>query len=233
MRHTFPFLSLVLFSSLAVAQERRPPGAPPAFVEIWQNHAPNANGAINPQAIPYGHAMERVFWELGVEARLGSPRFVQRLRTRFPVTDDDARLIAEIAAQSYEISGAIENEATLRYDQICADLRGTWETASALDVAARFDAVERQKAEQLTAHYQAALAPLSPTGRSGLEAHVDTTIRPRMAWGHDLVGLALKVPDVFLAQRKKVCERRLATPASEKLWRHTETAEALDVSKTD
>lgn len=226
-------LSFLICSSLAFAQNRQPPRATPVFVEIWQDHAPNANGATTPQAVPYGHAMERVFWEFAVEAGQGSQRFSQGLRTRFPVTDEDTSLITEIAAQSYEISAAIRKEGTLRYDQICTELLGTWETANALEVAARFDAVERQKAEQLTAYYQTALAPLSPAARSGLEVHVDTAIRPRMAWGHDLVGLALKVPDVFLAQRKKVCERRLATPVSERLWTHTEGADTLDVSETD
>jgi hypothetical protein len=178
----------------------------PELLSIWQRHAVLVNGAINPQGIPYGVAMDRMFLELPFPGETGQEasqqKYQQMLRLRFPVTDADAQRVADVARSQVDALATVKNDSSRSYDQVCAQLVSTHpERASALDFATQFEAIERDEAERLMTHYKAALNDLSPAARSALDAYVDTEIRPGLGWGHDLVGLASEVPEAFLAQR--------------------------------
>jgi hypothetical protein len=113
----------------------------------------------------------------------------------------------------------VRNDAGKKTDQICTEIVNAEVNAlNAVDVAARLTAIEVEQAERLTTFYKAAVGTLSPATRSALETYVDTTVRPRLSWGHDLVGLAIEVPQAFLSLRREYCRRRLQTPANERAW---------------
>ena len=176
-------ISLLLPASQVIAQEKVPT-LTPQLVPIWQKHAIAVVGSTNPTAIPYGIAMERAFWDLEDQHTAGLQAFGETLRTRFPVTEADVQTIARVSADSLDFSALVRNEASESYDQLCAELVGAKSySLNALDVAARFEAIERDEAARLTTHYSTVLSTLSPGARSGLEATVETDIRPRLNLG--------------------------------------------------
>lgn len=229
-----PVLFLAVCSCCAFAQEQARPVLTQELLQVWRKHAAIANGRTDPQAIPYGVAMERVFWDLADQVPQGDRAFRDRLRARFPVTDEDAHRLGNVAAQSFEFAATVRNEGSQRYDDICAQLvNGQLETLNAVEVARRFQEVEREKAERLSAYYRDSLADLTPAALSGLNLYVDAEVRPRLTWGHDLVGLASEVPGAFLAHRRQSCEQRLKRAPSDKKWERRIEYMTLDLPEND
>jgi hypothetical protein len=232
MKRKLLFVLLSLSSTTVFAQfpppDGRLPVMTPELLPIWQKHALLVNGADDPAGIPYGYAVERVFWRYADIAGISPQDFRLELRKTIPVTDADADRFAETASESYTVAARVRNESSARTDAICAELVGTPAgTAEAVAFAARFAQVEADEAEQLSAHYREAVARLAPQSRSALDAYVDTNIRRQMTWGHDLVGLANEVPAAFLAHWNRVCENLLLTPPSERAWKHTVSTETV------
>jgi hypothetical protein len=222
MRHGLLIFSLPFFSGLVLAQDQEKPVVmTPALIPVWQKHAVAVQGSSDSQAIPYGVAMERVFWDFASRAS-ASDAFRQYLQTLFPVTEADVHLITDVASHAFEFSATVRNDALARYDELCMELVSApqLEAVDAVGLAARFDAIERQQADLLTAHYRKAVDGLSPAARAGIDAYIDGKVRTKLEWGHDLVGLASEVPQAFLAQRKEVCDRNLKTPISQRQWQH-------------
>ena len=219
-------ISLSLFSSSICAQVVSPDGPipvlTPELLPIWQKHAVLIDGSTNPSAIPYGYAMERVFLPLASAAGSKQGGFQQQLAQLVPGAGADEERIRAIASESVSVAGRVRDEASVKADEVCADLvRAEPGTANAVEFAQRFSAIEAAEAAELTAFYRAAVGDLAIGTRTALEGRVDTDIRGKMKWGHDLVGLANEVPEAFLAHRTQVCQRRLQLSPSEKAWKYT------------
>ena len=227
--------SFCLFSSPIWAQGVSPDGPipvlTPELLPIWQKHAVLVDGSTNPSAIPYGHAMERVFLPLASAAR-DQGRFQQQLAQLVPSTGADAERIRGIALDSISIAGRVRDDASAKTDAVCADLVNAKPgTANAVEFARRFSAIEAAEAAQLTAFYTSAVGGLALGTRTALEARADEDVRGNMKWGHDLIGLANEVPEAFLAHRTQVCQRLLKLSRSEKAWKYT--AEPILVAPSD
>ena len=139
------------------------------------------------------------------------------------MTEDDARRVAEIALETSDVMAAVQNDGMARWDALCAEIVAADRTTiDAVEVASQFDVVERQKAERLTTYFRSALARLSPAGRAAIETDVDTNVRPRMVWGHDLAGLAREVPEAWLTHRTAVCRQQLSLSPDQKRWTRVE-----------
>ena len=216
-------VSISLFAPAVSAQfstlEGSGPIMTPELLPIWQKHAVLVDGATNPAGIPYGHAMERVFFDLAPLAQEDEERFRQHLAQLVPATTADTEKLRQIALKSASVAGRIRDEASVRTDDVCADLVASEPgTANAVEYAQRFAAIEANEAAGLTEFYREAVATLELGTRTALEAQVDANVRREMSWGHDLVGLANEVPDAFLAHRTQVCERLLKMNPDEKRW---------------
>jgi hypothetical protein len=187
------------------------------MLPYWKKHFGLVDGRTNPQAIPYGIAMERAFFSIEGQSALNDEAFAQSLRTTVPATDSDVQSIRAIAQQVDSVAGSVRNEAAERTYQLCAEMVAAQPgSLNALDYAARFNAIEADQAGRLTAYYKTALSRLSGGARAALENYVDTQIRPQMTWGHDLEGLAAEVPEAFLWHRREVCKQYVDLPPSER-----------------
>jgi hypothetical protein len=229
MRCRFPlWILLSALPTVVLAQDRPIRALTPELVPIWQKHAVVADGATNPSAIPYGVAMERAFLEFGPERQLGESVFRQQVRNRFTATEADVQRIGEIADGARSFATALRTDAAEKTDQICAEIvAAPFDTLNALDIAKRLTAVEVEQADRLTAFYSSALTKISPATRASLEAFVNTAVRPKLRWGHDLIGLATEVPMAFISHRQESCQRRLDTPIEQRTWRVEMIPQAL------
>lgn len=199
------------------------------MLPYWKKHLGLVDGRTNPQAIPYGIAMERAFFGIQGQLGLSEEAFAQSLRTAIPATDSDVRSIRAIAQQVDSVAGSARNEATERIYQLCAEMLAAQPgTLNALDFAARFNAIEADQAARLTTYYKTALSRLSGLARGGLESYVDAQIRPGLTWGHDLEGLAAEVPEAFLWHRREVCKQYVQIPPSERAWKRVEITSVVE-----
>lgn len=209
------------FCSAALAQDTPASALTRELVPIWEKHAVVADGMTNPQAIPYGIAMERVFWRFERAREQGDDTLRGEVRLTLPATESDVEILAAAAAESRQVSAEVRNDALEQYDTLCrAILDAPPQALDALSVAERFTAIQTEQATRLTAHYREIVSRLSPAAAADLESYVDANIRVGLRWGPDLVGLALEVPQAFLSTRKESCERRLKVPVQERLWRY-------------
>ena len=218
------FLLLSLSSTLANAQDRSTRALTPELIPIWQEHAVLVDGSQDPQAIPYGVAMDSAFRTLATEQEQGEQVFREAIQARFSTTDPDLVVIADMVRESRAAKATVVDDSTRQYDQLCVQIFGRdlgvdLTTLDAVEVATKFSAVEVSEADRLTAHYRERASGLSAPAQATLETYLDSTVRPRLRWGHDLIGLAAEVPQAFLSLRRQSCENRLAVSPSDKNWR--------------
>jgi hypothetical protein len=220
LRGQFSLPLLCLFS-IAVHAQSTPSDVAQEYQRAFGRHQINVDGATNPDAIPFGVALETVF--LRFTTQVERPDVLREsVRAKYSGNDADLQRLVEIAEGAKQFAEEVRYEEGRSYDAACAKVVAAepWNSIDAVQVAQEFQRIEARRLELIDKHYKAAVDSLSRSARSTLLNDVDTNVRPKIQWSTlNQLGVATESPDLYLYDKRLICEKWLATPVDQKTWK--------------